>query len=134
MPTGSRILIAEDMAVLLRALEKLFTHHGYVVKACADGKEAFEAFQSEAWDLVVTDVCMPRMDGITLAEEVRRIAPDMPVLFVTGSAGETPVADRLRREIASNPQSSVLHKPVNFAALLRETEALLDGRVHVDAD
>jgi len=134
MPSGTKILIAEDVAVLLRSLEKLFTNHGYVVKACADGKEAFEAFQREAWDLVVTDVCMPRMDGITLAEEVRRIAPDVPVLFVTGSSGEAHVADRLRREIEAHPRSSVLPKPVNFAELLGETEALLDRRLEVDAD
>jgi len=125
MPTSARVLIAEDEAAVLRSLEKAFAHHGYVVKACADGKEALGAFLSDAWDLVVTDICMPRMDGITLAEEVRRAASHVPVLFVTGSASEKNVAERLRRALESDPLCAMLRKPVKLEALLREAEALL---------
>jgi two-component system cell cycle sensor histidine kinase/response regulator CckA len=75
--------------------ERALTRQGYTVVTAADGDEGLEAVKLDGgFDLVVSDVVMPSMDGPAMAKEIRKLAPKMPVLFMSGYAEE-----QLRREI-----------------------------------
>ena len=92
---GGRILLVEDEDMVRAVAERALSRQGYEVVAAADGEEGLEKVeQGGEFDLVVSDVVMPSMDGPAMARELRRIAPDLPVLFMSGYAEE-----QLRNEI-----------------------------------
>ena len=115
-----RILLAEDddsmRLYLVRALERV----GYSVTAVDRGTAAVPLLESENFDLLLTDIVMPEMDGIELAQRCAVVAPGTRVMFITGFAA-----------VALNPDSdapkdaSVLSKPFHLKDLVNEVERLL---------
>ena len=104
----ARILIAEDedpvRALVARALEQ----DGHEVVATADGAEALDVLQREAgrFDLVLTDIRMPVMDGIALALATARDFPALPILLMTGYADQRERASGLEaliRDVIAKP-------------------------------
>lgn len=92
---GGRILLVEDEDTVRAVAERALARQGYTVTTAADGDEGLEAVIAGGnFDMVVSDVVMPSMDGPAMAKEIRKLAPDMPVLFMSGYAEE-----QLRREI-----------------------------------
>jgi two-component system cell cycle sensor histidine kinase/response regulator CckA len=92
---GGRILLVEDEDMVRAVAERALTRQGYTVVTAADGDEGVEAVRKNPdFDLVVSDVVMPSMDGPAMAREIRHLAPGLPVLFMSGYAEE-----QLRREI-----------------------------------
>lgn len=77
------ILLAEDDSNLCNVLEKKLNSIGYTVVAVADGKTAYERFCSERFDLVITDIMMPLMDGNELTAAIRKLSADTPILMLT---------------------------------------------------
>jgi DNA-binding NtrC family response regulator len=77
------ILIAEDEQLLRESLAELLEGEGYEVVQAPDGKQAYGKALERAFDLVITDLKMPEMDGLTLLEQLRQIAPRTPVLVLT---------------------------------------------------
>ncbi len=77
------ILIAEDDGALCRLLAATLRAEGYSVTACADGEEAADAFERGNFDLVITDIMMPKLDGFALAELIRGKDAQVPILFMT---------------------------------------------------
>jgi two-component system cell cycle sensor histidine kinase/response regulator CckA len=111
-----RILLVEDEAPLRAATARLLRDGGYQVTTAGDGLEAIECLVADGFDLVVTDVAMPRMRGDELAERLRVSHPELPVLFMSGyDSGSTPTA------------GLVLPKPVDELTLLRNVREMLDG-------
>ncbi|WP_409934969.1 response regulator [Novosphingobium sp. 9] len=93
---GGSILLVEDEDPVRIVAERALTRQGYTVKSARDGEEGLEIVRAgERFDIVVTDVVMPTMDGPAMAREIRKIAPRLPVLFMSGYAEE-----QLRREIS----------------------------------
>ena len=87
IPTGTeRILLVDDEAMVARMQERLLESLGYDVTTETDSHHALETFAAdpEAYDLVLTDMTMPRMNGATLAQHILRVRPDMPVILCTG--------------------------------------------------
>ncbi|MDF2368630.1 response regulator [Sneathiella sp.] len=85
----ARILIAEDEAALREFVSRALTHHGHDIVAVADGAEALAILQKgEVFDLLLSDIVMPVMDGIALALKVTKDFPDLKVLMMTGYAAE----------------------------------------------
>ena len=82
-----RILAVEDEPEVLDVIRAMLAASGHTVLSAASGREALELFEREAVDLVVTDLGMPGMTGLTLAEEVKRRRP-VPVVLLTGWADE----------------------------------------------
>ncbi|NCC71938.1 MAG: response regulator transcription factor [Sphingobacteriia bacterium] len=80
------ILIAEDDLNLGILLSDYLTMQGYQSKLCRDGKEALEIFGKTNFNLCVLDVMMPKMDGFTLAKEIREIRQDIPIIFLTAKS------------------------------------------------
>ncbi len=87
-PKGQRILIAEDEASVREFLVRGLTHAGYEVKGVTDGLAALNALSEAAYDLMITDIVMPHMDGISLALKVTEDYPDTRILMITGYAAE----------------------------------------------
>lgn len=77
------ILLAEDDTNLRNVVEKSLRNAGFTVAAAADGRAAFDRFCAERFDLVITDIMMPYMDGNALAAEIRNVSPDTPILMLT---------------------------------------------------
>lgn len=113
-----RILLAEDdesmRAYLARALEK----SGYEVIAVGNGADALPLIESDRFDLLLTDIVMPAMDGIELAQHAAQAAPDMRIMFITGFAAVTLKAGK------AVPQAKVLSKPFHLRDLVLEVERM----------
>ena len=80
---GARILVVDDDLGIRQSLSELLAAEGCVVTMAGDGAEALEALESGAFDLVLSDVVMPRMDGYELFTTVRQRYPDLPILMMT---------------------------------------------------
>jgi two-component system cell cycle sensor histidine kinase/response regulator CckA len=93
---GGRVLLVEDEDPVRMVAERALVRKGYTVTSARDGDEGLEIVRGGgAFDLVVSDVVMPGMDGPTMAKEIRKLQPNLPVLFMSGYAEE-----QLRKEIA----------------------------------
>lgn len=87
-PAGGseHLLFVDDEETLTEMHRKLLSYAGYRVTAATDGREALALFKKrpEAFDLVITDMTMPEMTGDVLAERIREIRPEIPIILVTG--------------------------------------------------
>lgn len=78
-----KILVAEDDKALNALVRSYLEDNGYEPTSCYDGKEAIDAMESESYDMLISDIMMPNMDGYELAKTVRSLHPEMPILFMT---------------------------------------------------
>ncbi|MDZ7894504.1 MAG: response regulator [Sphingobium sp.] len=111
-----RILLAEDDDVMRKYLARALENAGYEVVSVDRGTEALPLIEKERFDLLLTDIVMPEMDGIELAQHAAQIAPDMRVMFITGFAAVTLKAGK------TMPQAKVLSKPFHLRDLVLEVE------------
>lgn len=115
-----RILLAEDdesmRVYLARALERT----GYGVEAVDNGLAAIPFLEKDEFDLLLTDIVMPGMDGIELAQEAAKIAPKMRVMFITGFAA---VALKNNKTPAN---AKVLSKPFHLRDLVLEVDRMFE--------
>ena len=91
----ARILIAEDDGSVRMFVERALAHQGHDVVTAADGAEALEALSKGRYDLLLTDIVMPVLDGIALALKVSKDYPELKVLMMTGYAAEKQRAHNL---------------------------------------
>src|SRR5512144_124734 len=112
----TRILLAEDDTSMREYLQRALQRVGYEVEAVGCGTEAMPLLQTERFDLLLTDIVMPEMDGIELAQKASEIAPDMRVMFITGFAA---VTLRAGQQV---PQARVLSKPFHLRDLVLEVD------------
>lgn len=120
---GGRILLVEDEDMVRAVAERALTRAGYTVVTASDGDEGLEIVESGAeFDLIVSDVVMPAMDGPTMAREIRRHAPKVPVLFMSGYAEE-----QLRKEITIEG-AHFLPKPFSVQQISDKVGAVLASR------
>jgi two-component system response regulator PilR (NtrC family) len=83
MNSQSRILVVDDEQSMRELLSIMLRKEGYVVVTAENGKKAVTAMQAEIFDLVITDLKMPQMDGITLLKEIKEASPDTIVIMMT---------------------------------------------------
>lgn len=118
--SNQRILLAEDddsmRAFLARALERA----GYDVISYDNGADAYQRLKEEPFTLLLTDIVMPRMDGIELARRASALDPDLKIMFITGFAAVT-----LNNEVQTPKDARVLSKPFHLKDLVNEIEKLL---------
>jgi two-component system, cell cycle response regulator CpdR len=116
----AHILIAEDNDSVRDYVTRGLQGAGHTVKACADGGAALVILRAEPFDLLITDIVMPVMDGIALALAASDVRPDMPILMMSGYAQERQRAHNLQDLI-----TDVLSKPFTLAELLAAVTKIL---------
>ena len=84
MSTEPRILVVDDDAELCEILTEVLTRFGFEVQAAPDGQEALELLKKDGFDLVITDLDMPVIGGLTLLRKVREAGGEIPFIFMTG--------------------------------------------------
>ncbi len=114
-----RVLVAEDDRRLARLLVRGLESEGYVVDAAHDGEDALALAESSAYDVLVLDVMMPRLDGIGVVRRLREQRSQVPVLLLTARAE---IEDRVRGLDAG--ADDYLAKPFAFDELLARLRAL----------
>jgi len=90
MERGKRILLVEDKDIIRDVLTGFLESEGYQIDEARDGMEAIEKLTEENFDVVITDIKMPRMDGISLLKEVRKFHPGTDVIIITGYNNRSP--------------------------------------------
>ncbi|MBN8484496.1 MAG: response regulator [Sphingomonadales bacterium] len=113
-----RILLAEDEEAMRTYLARALENAGYEVVAVDRGTAAVPLLQDEHFDLLLSDIVMPEMDGIELAQRCAEISPKTKVMFITGFAAVTLKASR------EAPQAKVLSKPFHLRDLVLEVERI----------
>ncbi|MCW1430057.1 cell cycle two-component system response regulator CpdR [Novosphingobium sp. JCM 18896] len=111
-----RILLAEDEEAMRVYLARALENAGYEVVAVGRGTEALPYLEQEHFDLLLSDIVMPEMDGIELAQRCAELSPDTKVMFITGFAAVTLKASR------EAPQAKVLSKPFHLRDLVLEVQ------------
>jgi PAS domain S-box-containing protein len=117
---GASILLVEDEAPVRELARQVLTRAGYRVQAVGNGECALALAEREPFDLLVSDVVMPEMDGPTLALRLRERQPDLPILFLSGYAAET-LDERLSERI----EFDFLAKPFRGPELVARVRAAL---------
>jgi len=128
MTAKARILLIDDESLVRDELGGLLEDEGYEVICGSDGHEGLELFRQEQPDMVITDVRIPRSDGLSLAMAIRELSPATPVTIITGHGSEQMAIKALRAGV-----TDFLKKPVRLddlaSALLRmETARLIPHR------
>lgn len=113
-----RILLAEDEEAMRNYLARALGKSGYDVVAVERGTEALPLLREEPFDLLLSDIVMPEMDGIELAQRCNEISPGTKVMFITGFAA---VSLRASREA---PGAKVLSKPFHLRDLVLEVDRM----------
>jgi DNA-binding response OmpR family regulator len=119
----ARILVAEDEASVREFVMRALTHAGHEVVTVVDGMRALDALQGGRFDLLITDIVMPGMDGISLALKVTKDWPRLGVLLMTGYAAERQRAHNLDALI-----HQVIAKPFSLAEFLIAVDEALARR------
>jgi two-component system cell cycle response regulator CpdR len=115
-----KILLAEDDNDMRRFLGKALQNAGYDVVSFDNGLSAYHRLREEPFELLLTDIVMPEMDGIELARRATELDPDIKVMFITGFA-----AVALNPDNAAPPQAKILSKPFHLKDLVNEVQRLL---------
>jgi two-component system cell cycle response regulator CpdR len=118
----TKILLAEDDNDMRRFLVRALQNAGYDVVSFDNGKSAYHRLREEPFELLLTDIVMPEMDGIELARRATELDPDIKVMFITGFA-----AVALNPDSQAPRQAKVLSKPFHLRDLVNEVKKLLDA-------
>ena len=113
-----RILLAEDDSALRTYLGRALENAGYEVVSVDRGTDALPLLRGEHFDLLLSDIVMPEMDGIELAQRCAEVSPHTKVMFITGFAAVTLRANR------EAPHARVLSKPFHLRDLVLEVERI----------
>ena len=116
----TKILLAEDDLDMRRFLVKALQNAGFDVISYDTGLSAYQRLREEPFELLLTDIVMPEMDGIELARRAAELDPDIKIMFITGFAA-----------VALNPDSDapkdakILSKPFHLRDLVSEVQKML---------
>lgn len=128
MKTERKVLVVDDDPVIARSFDRVLTGKGYAVITARDGEEALRKLKDEKYDVVFTDIKMPGMSGIEVAEKVKASQPWLPVVIVTGYGTEE---NEARARTAG--VSGFLHKPLSPEMIEESTHRALLERDAVPA-
>ena len=117
-----KILLAEDDNDMRRFLAKALENAGFNVSSYDNGQSAYNRLREEPFELLLTDIVMPEMDGIELARRATELDPDIKVMFITGFA-----AVALNPDNRAPRDAKILSKPFHLRDLVNEVEKMLQA-------
>ena len=116
----AKIILAEDDEDMRRFLVKALEKAGHHVTSFGEGASAFEEIKQATFDLLLTDIVMPEMDGIELARRASELDPSLKIMFITGFA-----AVALHPDSKAPKDAKVLSKPFHLRDLVNEVERMM---------
>ena len=117
---NAKILLAEDDGDMRRFLVKALQNAGFDVISYDNGLAAYQRLREEPFQLLLTDIVMPEMDGIELARRASELDPDIKIMFITGFA-----AVALNPDNHAPKDAKILSKPFHLRDLVDQVERLL---------
>ncbi len=122
---GGRVLVVDDDEEVLVSMKALLELSGFDVKTVASAEEAIREMVNRQYDLLILDVCMPRVDGVDLYREVKSIEQykDVPIMFTSGYPAWTE-PDEQRREIFKIAEA-YMQKPFNVEVFVKTVRRLI---------
>ena len=121
-PLAATVLVVDDDEVMRDLLSRMLGRAGYAVETAADGRKALESFHEHAIDAVVTDMSMPKMDGIELTRALLNERPELPIIAVTG------VDESYLRVAMAAGAKAGMQKPIRAGELAQTMRRLLPQR------
>ena len=125
MPDGQqrrRVLVAEDDHLLAATVDDVLKEHGFCVVLAGDGEEALASAARKRFDVLLTDLRMPRLDGAALIRRLRDHRPELPIVVMTGHA---PSDWRTALQHEGEGPLVLLNKPVSMRTLMRTLHDVL---------
>jgi DNA-binding NtrC family response regulator len=119
----AKILIADDERTIRESVSMVLNDEGFEARIAANGKEALQMLESEDFDILITDLKMPEMDGLTLLREAMRICPQTSVIIITAHASVESAIEALRMGAFD-----YILKPFDFDDLLMRVQRLVDHK------
>ena len=116
----TKILLAEDDDSMRAFLAAALRRASHEVQDYADGETALAALEREVFDLLLTDIVMPGLDGIELARRAAKLQPGLKVMFITGFA-----AVALKNRDQTPQGARILSKPFHLRHLVEEVDSIL---------
>jgi len=118
-----RIVVIDDEPLVRSTASTILTREGFTVETAEDGEGGLALVHANQPDAVITDIFMPKMDGIEIIMQMKRRSPSTKIIAVTGGgqAGMTEIASAAKHLGADH----ILHKPFNQASLLASVNAVL---------
>ncbi|MCP4683892.1 MAG: response regulator [bacterium] len=114
------ILVVDDELLIRDLLYDFFTGQGWSISVAENGEKALEVLNEKPVDLILSDIKMPEMDGLTLASRVRQSHPDLPVVLMTGFPSVETAVSALRNRV-----EDYVIKPFNINQLYKLIESKL---------
>ena len=95
MTDSIKILVVDDESVVVRSCKRILETEGYEIDGASGGREAIITMEKKAYDLVITDLKMPEVDGITLIRWIKKSRPDTGILIITGYPSQETIKEAL---------------------------------------
>jgi len=120
---AERILLVDDDPLSLRSISLFLGEEGYQVQEAHDGMEALDCLKNDSFDLILSDIFMPRCNGFGVLEEAKKMSPHIPVIFITAYPTSDP-----RTKASSLGVEALILKPLLFEDLLEKIQRVLNKR------
>lgn len=134
--SNSRILVVDDELVVVSLVKEALEEDGYNLSMATNGKEALAAMEQQEFDLIISDIRMPKMDGIELVSKARQIQPGISVIFMTAFANLDSAKDAIKQgavDYIMKPfELHEMRQAVGQAFALREQAAKSDSDSHLE--
>lgn len=118
----SSIIVIDDDNMVRKTLSTILERGGHVVRGASNGRDALALIDSDPPDILITDIIMPEMDGISFIREIRAVRPDMKILAISGGGR---VSNMEFLQLAkSMGADEILRKPINRKLLLATVASL----------
>ncbi len=118
----ARILVVEDEKLINIMFREALENAGYEIDTAFDGREGIDKQRKNPFDLIITDIMMPRTDGIQLITEIRERHPDAKILVVTAISLSGPHYRKMKRRLQGIP---ILQKPITKDKLISKVRDML---------
>jgi CheY-like chemotaxis protein len=115
-----KILLAEDDKSLSRSIDILLTLDGYEVISVYNGEEALNKLCHQKYDLLITDIVMPFLNGTELIQKIKKLHPFIPIMVVSGKLNKGLIKELHKKEI-----KHILSKPINPTGFRQMVDSIL---------